>query len=679
MSILLDLPKDPKERALSINWALSGALRTRNIHSVEWWMVHYYLQGARKFQVLDWNQGTVRVAFESQTGELDFRWEDVVIQYQAELGRLNRIDVNPATSSEGLSLDAMRGAGVSKAFLDAQVAGMGLESVKSRYTQMLIKYGTVGLAVWRQDRPAPKGGESIIEYEYEVVPPWQLLSIPDSPPTLEDVRAIVRSREVPLRWLRNLPQFKLPADDDPILKIRRVPLGQVRGSRGPQSGVLDPSIIGSNDPMTPRPGGPDLKGETRGYESVVTLHEIFVQGPEETCAAYHAVVGDHLAADHNYWAAGEKRVCPIAVGRYTPTDSFYGRGFLSRLVGLNHEVEKMLRNLFENVQDMDEFGFVMCPNNLGVNKRAFKKTSKPRIIFYGADYTLPESKPYTLEPATTGDFPGRVASMGTQLQQKLSGQSELLSGSAPGRTDSAAAMGFLFETSNIPLSVPAEEIRRVWSHAHRALLQMGREDHKEGDVIHLRSVDDSIAGVILDPVSGSMKLDSNILPDAWDVKVGIQESMPQPKAQRKAELIQMLQLQLVTPLEFRIINYREELGFPVGNRAEWSGYQKAMYHNILLFGDGATPGTIVSDNKFDNPEIQLFALQDFVAKVQFSLASNEVQEAFEQRITYFQSLTGSYPEQLPLPEEAAELALGAEGAGAPAPGALEEAQGEPAG
>jgi hypothetical protein len=333
----------------------------------------------------------------------------------------------------------------------------------------------------------------------------------------------------------------------------------------------------------------------------------------------------------------------------------------------------MLRNLFENVQDMDEFGYLMCPNNLGINKRSFKKTSKPRIIFYGADYTLPESKPYTLEPATTGDFPGRVASMATQLQQKLSGQSELLSGDAPGRTDSAAAMGFLFETSNIPLSVPAEEIRRTWSHVHRALLQMGREDHSEGGAIQLRSVDDSVAGVVLNPETGVMQLDDdNVLPDAWDVKVGIQESMPQPKAQRKAELVQMLQLQLVTPLEFRIINYREELGFPVGNRAEWSGYQKAMFHNIILFGGGKVPGTIVSDNKFDNPEIQLFALQDFVAKVQFSLSSKEVQEAFEQRIAYFQNLTGSYPEQLPRPEEAAELAL-------EAPGSLEEAQGEPAG
>ncbi len=674
MAILLDLPKNPKEKALAINWALSGALRTRNVHSVEWWMVHYYLLGARRFQVLDWDRGTVRIAFESQEGELDFRWEDIVVQYQAELGRLNRIDVNPATSSEGLSLDAMRGAGVSKAFLDAQVAGMGLETVQSRHTQMLIKYGTAGLAVWRQDRPAPKGEESSIEYEYEVVPPWQLLSIPDSPPTLEDVRAIVRSRDVPLRWLRARKQFKLPdGDDNPILKIRKVPLGQVRGSRGSRSGSIDPSIIGSNDPMMPGPGaaGGRRGDDARGYESVVTLHEVFVQGPEDTCAAYHAVVGDHLAADHDYWAAGEKRVCPITVGRYTPTDSFYGRGFLSRLIGINHETEKMLRNLFENVQDMDEFGYLMVPNNLGINKRAFKKTSKPRIIYYGADYTLPESKPYTLEPATTGDFPGRVASMATQLQQKLSGQSELLSGEAPGRTDSAAAMGFLFETSNIPLSVPAEEIRRSWSHVHRALLQMGREDHSEGDIIRLRSVDDSVAGVILDPQTGTMKLDSSVLPDAWDVKVGIQESMPQPKAQRKAELVQMLQLQLVTPLEFRIINYREELGFPVGNRAEWSGYQKAMFHNIIMFGDGKTPGTVVSDNKFDNPEIQLFALQDFVAKVQFSLASKEIQEAFEQRITYFQSLTGSYPEQLPRPEEAAELAL-------EAPGTLEEAQGEPA-
>lgn len=660
MAILLDLPKDGRERALALSRAMSGAIRTRNVHSVEWWMIHYYLLGARRFQVLDWDRGVVRVAFETQEGEIDFRWEDVVVQYQAELGRLGRIDVNPATSSEGLSLDSMRGAGVSKAFLDSQVAQMSLDSVKSRFIQVLVKYGTAGLAVWRQDRPASKQSPELQQYEYEVIPPWQLMSIPDSPPSLEDLRAIIRSRDVPVKWIKDRPGFKMPPLDSPGLKIRKVPLGQVKGSRGPQAGAIDPTVLSYDDPMMPGPGAPGREGTEaeKGYESVVTLHEVFVLGPEGTCAAYHAVVGDHIVADVDYWAKGERRICPITIARYTPTDSFYGRGFISRLIGMNHEVEKMLRNLFENVQDMDEFGYLMIPNNLGINKRSLKKTSKPRIVLYSPDYTQPENRPYHLSPTTTGDFPGRVASMATQLQQKLSGQSELLSGSAPGRTDSAAAMGFLFETSNIPLSVPAEEIRRAWSHAHRVLLSFGKEDFTPGQAIKLRSVDDSVAGVVFDPATGTMSLEeANTIPDIWSIKVGIQESMPQPKAQRKAELVQMLQLGLVSPLEFRIINYREELGFPVGNRAEWHSYQKAMYHNILLFGNGKVPGQVVTDNQFDNAEVQLFALQDFVAKVQFSLASTEVQQAFEERILYYRNQTGNFPEQLPLPEDAAQGAL----------------------
>lgn len=660
MSILLDLPKENHEKALAINRALSGSLRTRNVHSVEWWMMHYYLLGARRFQVLNWDRGTVRISFESQEGEIDFRWEDVLVQYQAELGRLSRIDVNPATSPEGLSLDAMRGAGIGKAYLDSQVLTMGIDAAAARYTQVLVKYGTAGLAVWRQERPSSGENPATRDYEYEIIPPWQLLSIPDSPPTLEDMRAVVRTREVPYAWVKQIKQFNVPAIDDAKLHVRKIPLGQVKGARGPQSGTIDLKAFGTNDPMTPAPGamghGKPQDDAKRGYEAVVTLHEVFEKGPEDTCAAYHAVIGEHIAQSENYWEQGERRVCPISVGRYTPTDSFYGRGFLSRLVGINNEVEKMLRNLFENVQDMDEFGFLMIPNNLGINKRSLKKTSKPRFIMYSPDYTQPENKPYAMNPATTGEFPGRVASMGTSLQQRLSGQSELLSGSAPGRTDSAAAMGFLHETSNIPLSVPAAEIRRVWSQAHRTLLQYGRDDFEAGDAFKLRTIDDTIAGVILNAKTGTMKLDDkNAIPKDGTIKIGIQESMPTPKTQRKAELVQMLQLGLVTPMEFRVINYREELGFPVGNRAEWHGYQKAMYHNILLFGDGESPGQAVTDSKFDNPEIQLFALRDFVAKVQFSLSSTAVQKVFEDRITYFEEVMGTYPEQLPRPEEAAEM------------------------
>jgi hypothetical protein len=77
----------------------------------------------------------------------------------------------------------------------------------------------------------------------------------------------------------------------------------------------------------------------------------------------------------------------------------------------------------------------------------------------------------------------------------------------------------------------------------------------------------------------------------------------------------------------------------------------------LLFNDGKEPGPVEFDEHVQDPSIHLRALKRFMSKIEFSLASEEVQQEFVLWKEALERMTGVYPAGLPLPEDAAAEAL----------------------
>ena len=96
----------------------------------------------------------------------------------------------------------------------------------------------------------------------------------------------------------------------------------------------------------------------------------------------------------------------------------------------------------------------------------------------------------------------------------------------------------------------------------------------------------ALVGIVIDPESGQVKLDANSVPHPAEVRIKVRSQLPTSPTQRKQELVQMLQLGLITPAEFKVINQKEGLGFPMLPDAEWHNYRKAVLNNIIMFGDG---------------------------------------------------------------------------------------------
>jgi hypothetical protein len=322
-------------------------------------------------------------------------------------------------------------------------------------------------------------------------------------------------------------------------------------------------------------------------------------------------------------------------------------------LGLNWETEKMLGNVFQNVGDLDNYPFLVLPATSGISKSQVVKPERRKVLIAETDPVAPNVQPFAVQPATNGDFPLKVAEAAVGLQDKWSGQGPLLSGDAPGRVDSASGLGFAFETGNMNIGATIHSIADCYSRIYESMLQAGRTELEESDQdgIQVPFLDDRMLGVGLDIETGQMKLDSSPIPEPWEVTVDIAERALTSKEQKKQEAGLMLQSGIIDDVEFRILNEKESLGFPLVNRSDFEQWQKATFIKIVVFNDGQKPGEMAGNKKFDNPEIMLEVIQQLMGSIQFSLASIEVQEAFIEMKEQYEEMLPQMPEQMPGLEE----------------------------
>lgn len=659
------LPKDQDALVDALDGMLSKAATERNLVSIEWFVAHYYLQGARRFRIHSWKDGVVGIPYENSQGELQFNYEGLTYQYRVELGRLARLAVGPAVDKEGFGLNSVRHAGMSQAVLSymssrSQVGGN--RRIKGRLAQTLVKYGTGGLYHYRTF-----GDDFGDRTGIEVVPPWELLCIPAEVDTLEDVCGVARRRIVPLDWVRTLDLPDLPKRDESKLNVMELPYGESPNEYGPESyasqGASGYSTEGSNDARTTgeriafTDGGKSRSGTRRSDARTmkwVVLDEIYTYANDFYLSERIVKVGSALGRRDTYYdpkqGYSEKIVCPLSICRYIDTGRFYGRGYVSTQLGLNYEVEKMLANQFQNVSDMDEFPMLVIPQGYGVSRKDVQKRERRKVVFSTPNPVDPKQRVESIAPATSGDFPAKIADMGIALQDKWSGHSEIHSGGAPGRTESAAALGFLHEAADINLVATVNNIGDAYVQMYASMLQAARTEADQSppdSVFHLPLIDDRMVGVSLDASSGGISIDRNPIPHPWEVSIDIEERALRSKEQSKQEAVFLLQNGRITPVDFEILNELKGWGFPIRRRAYFENYRKAVIQKILLYNDGETPGYVMGGIEYDNPLIFLDVLGDLMASMEFSVASENVRRAFISLKSRYQSMLGEFPDDFP--------------------------------
>lgn len=656
------LPKDKKNLVDALDAESLPAEQEANVHLTSWKIIDAYLQGVRRFKIVNrWN-AHLSIAFENAKGELDMRYEEIVKMYLAEVGRFLKMDITPSATKKGESLDALRKAAIANATLGSLFSKIPASRIKRRALIPFIKYGTVGLMHMET-------GKAAMPDELAVIPPRQLRGYPAWVDGNENLYGIGRKRWVPLEWARMAAKekfdFRLPASNvEQVLRAVEVPWGQTppeqlaHESSGHGTAVAwsikKEDVIGT-DISHPK-GGRDMGKAHKDGRFYVPLEEIYTyDDTQEFCSEFIVKIGQTIVHREDFEENNSLIQCPLHVARHTDTGKFFSRGFVGPLMPMNDQIEKMLSSLFKNIAELDMFGTLFVTGSMGIDKKRWRTGPRPKIETYEPDPINPNVQPLNLGPNNTGLLPARIAELTQGIMQRLGGQGPLFQGETSGRVDSAAGLGFLFNTANIALGLPANGFADAFAGVYRRLLQSAKERLAPGQQIELATTDDAVAGVIIEPATGLLSLSNNPIPEPWEVAVDVKDRTPRDRSIRKQELMEMVGGGLVDPTRFWITALEENLDFPGPPKDLWETWRKAKWQIIVLFRDGQTPGQIDLGESTQNPDIQLMAVQQFMNKIEFSLASPEVRKAFESWKTDLEIMAGqAFPIGLPPPEVAAQ-------------------------
>ena len=656
----LALPKPEKDLVDALDAELIPAEQEAMVHVTTHKIIDAYLAGVRRFKIMDRFSGNMSVAFENAKGELEMRYEEITRLYLSEIGRYMKMEILPTAGKKGESLDALRKAAIGAATLGALSAPLPLEAIKRQALIPFLKHGTVGLN-------HIETGMADMPDQIEIVPARQLRGIPSWVDGTGNLMGISRKRWVPIRWFSDRMKsvfdkridLKRPESD---MDARDVPWGgpppdtHHYGEGHGATAVWTPKTdgIGLNISRG-RTGYYDRPGPRKDGRLYVPLEEIYVYDDTGMFVARFIIkVGKKILVDENFEDQKVRVLCPLHVARHTDIGKMFARGFVAPLMPMNDQIEKMLGSLFKNIQELDMFGTLFIPGASGINIKDFRTGPRPRVAKFEPDPLNPNLQPYTIAPSNTGLMPAKFVDIAGGIMQKLSGQGPAFQGETSGRIDSAAGLGFLFNTGNISLGLPSHGLADAFAGAYSRMLQVAKERLAPGETVKLATIDDAIAGVILDPQTGDMKLAENPIPQPWEIKVDIKDRQPRDREIRKQELKELFGLQLVDPTRFWITAMEENLDMPGAPRELWETWRKCTWQIITLFRDGQTPGNLDIGEHTQAPEIQLIKLAEFMNKIEFSLASEAVRKVFEEWKLDLEILAGQrFPSEMPPPEEAA--------------------------
>ncbi len=655
-----DVPSNkPQIEEIFQTLASEGKARMNPI-SINWFINHYYMRGIRNFSNINYGAGTLNASYLDDSGILKFRYEDIVAKYVAQLGRLLTINLAPAVSRKGQSLDGLRKASTAQVVLDSVFSQDKVSKLALNAFPPLLHFGTIGFGLWVE------GEDSI---GIEVINPWELIPIPIDVSSPSDVRGLIRVRYVPTDWIKNLSLT--PGKGSKVYKGLdgfKVPFGNMpadvaskfQGTASITAGGGGFFVRGasSNSQVETQWRGRGTKKDKTQVD-VTLLVEVWTETSDGYLAEYLILAGSYsklnLLYRHDH--SQNNYHMPVRVARDIIVGGFYGRSFVDLLIPLNTEAEYSLSSFFQNISDFELYGIQMWPASLGTPPDAHRGQDGIKRVTYEPDYTTPELKPFNIMPAKLSKSNSDGALLAASLMDKVANQpTEMLKGGAPGRVDSAAGLGMLYETSGIPLAPTAKNVADAVSGIYRAMLGICRDIWPSSKVVSISNLDDDLAGIILDITTGEINLSKNAIPSPDEVNINVASEVPVSKEQQKLELKEALKDQIITLDEYSFEVRKRGLNSPVGNELSYQNYRRAKLENLALFGDGETPGKVIVSER-DMHLLHKEVLATFMARPEFFAASKEVRDMFVKHDEEHDLGLGVLPEGMPQPEEAAELEM----------------------
>jgi hypothetical protein len=646
---------------------VSSGVQARNADMARWKHTTSYCHGMRNFKSINFKDGTVKASYVDGSGHVRFVYGQILTNFVQQYGRLLGMDLTPRVTRKSESLDGQRRAAIAQSTLASLFPVSSLDSLKRTLIPNLLMFGTLGLSLWQDKRD--KKSMAI-----QVVLPGEILPIPSSVMTASEANGVVVRRRWSIEEIRrcfggdaarkgvlnNIDPMVVPRANMPASLPNEATAGSDLdafftqsydyGSKG--GTVKQGADKGKTDKMAVAVLGLVYLWDEQRY---LTEQLIFVEGSKE------AKLLARIPFENTRTCSTITTIRDIDVG------GFFAESWLANQIPLNQEVEACTAKAFQNQQEMSLYGITLIPTTYGLSRQALL-TGKDgvKVQPYEMDGMTPARENVVqIQPYNTGLLPVRTVDMGVSLMDKLAGQPQAMSrGEAPGRVDSASALGVLLEASNVPISPIAASVAGGVVDMYRAALCRAQHDFSTEDTIAITMLTDALAGAVYDPAKGTISLARNAIPHPDDVAITVNSMMPTSRQQQIMELKDELRNMIITPRQYRIKSQLMGLDLPVCNEVEWENYKKARLENVLLFHDGQTVpdgseeqvGVLFSQDA-DMHDVHIMVHSELIATAQFAMAAPPVRMRVLNHLKNHRDAMGMLPEGMPPIEDAAAMNL----------------------
>jgi hypothetical protein len=530
------------------------------------------------------------------------------------------------------SLDGQRAAATDQAVLTHLFPSAKINRAKNAVMQPFLFYGTVGLQLW-ETPDDPK------DQDIQLLMPWQITPIPTSLNHPGEARGVIVRKRMPIEEIKKqFRQYRFRRGAITEAERTTVARGDMPGDQ-----TDDQSLIGTftiDDFFTDYRTETSAKSAKTGSDDgktdrmeIAWVGAVYLWDERRYLREQIVFVGSKLLFRESFTLTKTYR--PITTLHDIDVGSFYGRSWMELQIPINAELEGAIGRTFQNVKNLDMYGFTMVPMNMGVARQAMvAKSGGPKFMPYEWDMMSPGGQNIQqIRPFTSGNFATQALASGLTLSDRMAKQPPMLSGEAPGRVASASALGTLMESSNIPIAPSAFAIAEAFAEIYRAALCRAMKTFDVQDTIAVTMLDDSLVGIVYNPQSGTITLSDSGVAHPDTVEVTVRSMAPVSKQQQKLELENEFDKGRISPTEFRLKARLMNLELPVGNNIEWENYVKARTENALLFHDGKTvpEGSpeqvgVLFSRQADMHEVHLMVHRELVASIKFSLASPAVRK-----------------------------------------------------
>lgn len=640
---MLATPNLPRTKRLLARLIHDHVQAERARHSYTramWQLCHAYLCGARRFHLKNLSGDSIESWFLDKDGNLLYQSPDMLSMIDRVSARLSSMDLSPSVVRHDRSLASIRQRSAAQVIADAIVAPQDLPRIKQQFAHIFTALGSCGLYGAVEDHPVAG-----LTLDLEVVHPCEIYPLTAQHREFVGEVGIIRNHIVPLDWLesrlgRSIPRAVL--ESDCVAWRQR---------------VTDP-LVSDHQPDVPLSPSV-LSSDADASHVVIEISQTWVYGPRRTVARYIVSSGEHVILDEDYEADGREVYCPMAHARFMDNGTFHGAGVFTTFFSLVRHDERLMASLFANVANTDQYGVVVMPSGSWNQNMALRDIgSGLRVLPYEPDVAAENFRPFVVTPFTTGDVPGKTAAFARQVLRELSPVRDLAD--EKGRVDSAAGLQFLDEQMHRAMTNPSAGVQQCFGDAYRAgvaaaatLLTTSPRS------LPVSRLDLSLVGAVLDDDGDRVSFPKNPVPRVGQLHFTVREVAPRSPAVRKAEAVQMLQLQSATTGRgdwdsFLLFSVREGIDMAVDTGLIRAAYTTIVSQILRLFNDGETPGRIIETPHLARPDIQLRILDEFMAGPEIRQADVAIQNAFiEYRQFLLEHLTVVLPEGVPTLDDAA--------------------------